>query len=165
MTVLASYFAARVHVRGYRFRRIVPLELRDIIGQREIKVSLRATDPDTAKRRLAEEMIKADRLFEEARRSPATFLKRRQTAEARKIVQENIATGDHPCRSEAAATRRWTPAVQRGRSEEVVQRRRRGGSQGEASRLLAAVFAARTAWTTSPSHGTGLSAVASRRER
>jgi integrase len=52
----------------YRFRRFVPKDLRDIIGHREIKVSLRTTDLNTAKRRLAEEALKADRLFEDARR-------------------------------------------------------------------------------------------------
>ena len=41
----------------YRFRRIVPRELREIIGRREIKVSLRTTDPDTAKRRAAQELF------------------------------------------------------------------------------------------------------------
>jgi integrase len=52
----------------YRFRKFVPKDLREIIGQREIKVSLRTTDLETAKRRLALEVIKADRRFAEARR-------------------------------------------------------------------------------------------------
>jgi integrase len=51
----------------YRFRRFVPKDLREIIGRREIKVSLRTNDLDTAKRRLAIEALKADRLFNEAR--------------------------------------------------------------------------------------------------
>jgi integrase len=52
----------------YRFRKFVPKDLREIIGKREIKVSLRTNDLDIAKRRLAVEALKADRLFEEARR-------------------------------------------------------------------------------------------------
>ena len=52
----------------YRFRRFVPKDLREIIGRREIKVSLRTTDLDTAKRRLAVEALKADQLFADARR-------------------------------------------------------------------------------------------------
>jgi integrase len=52
----------------YRFRKFVPKELREILRKREIKVSLRTTDLDTAKRRLAVEALKADRLFEDARR-------------------------------------------------------------------------------------------------
>ena len=51
----------------YRFRKFVPKELREILGKREIKVSLPTTDLDTAKRRLAVEALKADRLFEDAR--------------------------------------------------------------------------------------------------
>src|SRR4029453_12127497 len=38
------------------------------IGHREIKRSLRTTDLDTAKRRLAAEILRTDRLFTEARR-------------------------------------------------------------------------------------------------
>lgn len=53
----------------YRYRRQVPKELREIIGRREIKISLRTTDLDTAKRRLAVEALKTDRLFTEARRT------------------------------------------------------------------------------------------------
>jgi Phage integrase SAM-like domain len=52
----------------YRFRKFVPKDLREIIGKREIKVSLQTSDLDTAKRRLAVEALKADRLFDEARR-------------------------------------------------------------------------------------------------
>jgi integrase len=52
----------------YRSRRQVPKALRDIIGHREIKVSLKTTDLDTAKRRLAAEILRTDRLFTEARR-------------------------------------------------------------------------------------------------
>ena len=55
----------------YRYRRQVPKELREIIGRREIKISLRTTDPETAKRRLAVEALKTDRLFNEARRTLA----------------------------------------------------------------------------------------------
>jgi integrase len=52
----------------YRSRRQVPKELREIIGVREIKRSLRTTDLETAKRRLAAEVLRTDRLFTDARR-------------------------------------------------------------------------------------------------
>jgi integrase len=69
----------------YRFRKFVPKELREIIGQREIKVSLRTTDLETAKRRLALEVIKADRRFAEARRVLAN-----PEARAFRAVQQDI---------------------------------------------------------------------------
>src|SRR5438552_6533238 len=68
----------------YRFRRVVPKELRDIIGHREIKVSLRTTDPDEAKRRAAREAIKADQRIAEARRILAN-----PAARSQRIVQEH----------------------------------------------------------------------------
>src|SRR6267378_3988076 len=68
----------------YRFRRVVPKELRDIIGVREIKVSLRTTDPDEAKRRAAREAIKADQRIAEARRILAN-----PAARSQRIVQEH----------------------------------------------------------------------------
>jgi hypothetical protein len=55
----------------YRYRRQVPKHLREIIGRREIKISLRTTDLETAKRRLTVEALKTDRLFDEARRTLA----------------------------------------------------------------------------------------------
>ena len=67
----------------YRFRRAVPDELRDLIGQREFKVSLRTTDIAVAKRRAAYESIKADRIIEEARTRPGDFLKQQQTRAAK----------------------------------------------------------------------------------
>jgi integrase len=69
----------------YRFRRFVPKDLREIIGQREIKVSLRTTDLETAKRRLALEVIKSDRRFEEARRILAN-----PDARAFRAVQQDV---------------------------------------------------------------------------
>jgi integrase len=69
----------------YRFRRFVPKALREIIGQREIKVSLRTTDLGTAKRRLALEVIKSDRRFEEARRILAN-----PDARAFRAVQQDV---------------------------------------------------------------------------
>jgi integrase len=69
----------------YRFRRVVPKELREIIGQREIKVSLRTADLVEAKRRAARETIKADQRIAEARRilsNPA--------ARTQRIVQEHF---------------------------------------------------------------------------
>ena len=68
----------------YRFRRVVPKELRDSIGHREIKVSLRTTDPDEAKRRAAREAIKADQRIAEARRILAN-----PAARSQRIVQEH----------------------------------------------------------------------------
>jgi hypothetical protein len=69
----------------YRFRKFVPKDLREIIGQREIKVSLRTSDLETAKRRLALEVIKADRRFEEARRILAN-----PDARAFRAVQQDV---------------------------------------------------------------------------
>jgi len=69
----------------YRFRKFVPKDLREIIGKREIKVSLHTNDLDTAKRRLALEVIKADRRFEEARRVLAN-----PDARAFRAVQQDV---------------------------------------------------------------------------
>src|SRR5262245_47930148 len=69
----------------YRFRKFVPKELREIIGQREIKVSFRTTDLETAKRRLALEVIKADLRSAEARRVLAN-----PEARAFRAVQQDI---------------------------------------------------------------------------
>jgi hypothetical protein len=69
----------------YRFRKFVPKDLREIIGQREIKVSLRTTDLETAKRRLAVEALKADRLFADARRTLAN-----PAARAFRAVQQDV---------------------------------------------------------------------------
>src|SRR5262249_32502996 len=69
----------------YRFRKFVPKELREILGKREIKVSLRTTDLDTAKRRLAVQALNADRLFEEDRRVLANA-----DARAFRAVQQDI---------------------------------------------------------------------------
>ena len=55
----------------YRYRRQVPKKFREIIGRREIKISLRTTDLEIAKRRLTVEALKTDRLFNEARRTLA----------------------------------------------------------------------------------------------
>src|SRR5207249_4128760 len=68
----------------YRFRRVVPKGLRDIIGHREIKVSLRTSDPDEAKRRATREAIKADQRIAEARRILAN-----PAARAQRIVQQH----------------------------------------------------------------------------
>src|SRR5687767_15954049 len=86
-----SYLLHR-HPRSgvYRFRRAVPDELRDIIGKREIKVSLRTTDFATAKRRAATESIKADRIIEDARKRPAEFLSQQQARDANAMVQETV---------------------------------------------------------------------------
>ena len=69
----------------YLFRRIVPKDVRELIGVREIKVSLRTTDADEAKRKAAREMLKADQRIEEARR-----LLRNPAARAQRLVQETI---------------------------------------------------------------------------
>jgi hypothetical protein len=49
----------------------VPKDLREIIGRREIKISLAPLISKTAKRRLTIEALKTDRLFNEARRTLA----------------------------------------------------------------------------------------------
>src|SRR5688572_12573985 len=87
-----SYLLHR-HPRSgvYRFRRAVPDELRDIIGKREIKISLRTTDFAVAKRRAAAESIKADRLIEEARKRPAELLSQQQARDANALVQDELA--------------------------------------------------------------------------
>jgi integrase len=69
----------------YRVRRIVPKEVREILGLREIKVSLRTTDSDEAKRRAAREAIKADHRIEEARR-----LLNNPVARAQRMVQDHV---------------------------------------------------------------------------
>jgi hypothetical protein len=50
----------------YRFRRIVPKDVREIMGRREIKISLLPLTPTQAKRRAAREAIKADQTIAEA---------------------------------------------------------------------------------------------------
>ena len=62
----------------------MPKELRDIIGHREIKVSLRTTDPDEAKRRATREAIKADQRLAEVRRILAN-----PAARSQRIVQQH----------------------------------------------------------------------------
>lgn len=56
-----------------RYLRQVPKALREVIGRCEIKVNLGTTDLETAKRKLAIEALKADRLFAEARRILSTL--------------------------------------------------------------------------------------------
>ena len=51
----------------YYFRRVVPVELREVLGKRELKVSLKTTDKRLAKQKAAGEAIKADALLESAR--------------------------------------------------------------------------------------------------
>jgi len=89
----------------YRFRRVVPKELRDIIGVREIKVSLRTSDPDEAKRRAAREAVKADQRIAEARRILAN-----PAARSQRIVQEH----------EDAHRRRPRTGVERGDEAVVI---------------------------------------------
>ena len=55
----------------YYLRRVVPKSLRETLGQREVKISLKTRNVEEAKRRLKVESLRVDRLFEEARRSPS----------------------------------------------------------------------------------------------
>ncbi|MGO8847393.1 MAG: DUF6538 domain-containing protein [Methylocella sp.] len=59
-----------LQLRGsiYWFRRAVPVELREIIGKREVMFSLKTSDLRAAKRVAALEAVRADDLFENARR-------------------------------------------------------------------------------------------------
>lgn len=52
----------------YYFRTRVPLELVDVIGRKEIKISLETRDPQEARRKLNIQQVKADEMFERARR-------------------------------------------------------------------------------------------------
>jgi integrase len=69
----------------YRFRRVVPVALREVIGRREVKVSLRTTELQEAKRRAATESLRVDKLFDDARR-----LLQNPAARAYRLVQETI---------------------------------------------------------------------------
>lgn len=53
----------------YWFRRAVPAKLREIVGKREVLVSLNTKDPAVAKRRAVVEAAKADRVRDEARKA------------------------------------------------------------------------------------------------
>ena|GEM_PF-2550212 len=61
-----SYLAKRGSV--YYFRRIVPDDLRAVLGKREIMLSLRTKDREDAKRLIPKEIIKSDALFASARK-------------------------------------------------------------------------------------------------
>lgn len=60
-----SYLAKRGSV--YYFRRIVPDDLRSVLGKREIMLSLRTKDREAAKRLIPSHIVQSDREFGEAR--------------------------------------------------------------------------------------------------
>lgn len=63
-----SYLSKRGSV--YFFRRIVPDDLRPVLGKREIMLSLRTKDREDAKRLVPAEIIKSNALFASARKMP-----------------------------------------------------------------------------------------------
>jgi hypothetical protein len=86
----------------YWFRRGVPAKLRDIVGKREILVSLNTKDPAVAKKRAVAEAAKAERVLDEARKAlenPSVYVY--------KVLQEDAAERlRHPPRK--TTTRGWT---------------------------------------------------------
>lgn len=64
-----SYLSQRGSV--YYFRRVVPDDLKPILGKQEIMKSLRTKDRETAKRLIPVEVIASDRLFDDARKTAA----------------------------------------------------------------------------------------------
>src|SRR5262245_53072514 len=69
----------------YRVRVQVPKELREIVGKREIKESLRTSDLNEAKKRLARALVRIDAQLDDARRLLAN-----PEARARLLVRETI---------------------------------------------------------------------------
>ena len=69
----------------YYLRRVVPKSLRETLGQREVKISLKTRNVEEAKRRLKVESLRVDRLFEEARRSLVS-----PDARVYRLVQETL---------------------------------------------------------------------------
>lgn len=64
-----SYLTQRGSV--YYFRRVVPDDLKQILGRQEIMKSLRTKDRETAKRLVPIEIIASDALFDDARKAAA----------------------------------------------------------------------------------------------
>jgi integrase len=90
--MLFSTMLKRSHGVLY-LRRVVPAKLRDIIGKREIRISLKTRDPELGKRRLKVESLKVDALFDAARRGiigalSATLDRSRMTEEEIEITRD-----------------------------------------------------------------------------
>jgi hypothetical protein len=91
--MLFSTMLKRSHGVLY-LRRVVPAKLRDIIGKREIRISLKTRDSELAKRRLKVESLKVDALFDAARRGVVGALS--ATLDRSRMTEEEIeATTDY----------------------------------------------------------------------
>ena len=81
-----SYLSQRGSV--YYFRRVVPDDLKPILGKQEIMKSLRTKDRETAKRLIPVEVIASDRLFDDARKTAAAAKSGAKAGPSKAAVQQ-----------------------------------------------------------------------------